>query len=498
MYTLNRKSTNQNQSLPIKIMQFGGGNFLRAFVDWMVDVLNKETDFNGGIAIVKPTAGGDYSELKAQDGLFTVILDGIKNGELVSEKTLVTSVQKVVNGYTEWETYLDLAKNPDVRFIVSNTTEAGIKFNKEDKFEDEPPSEFPAKLTVWLHHRFRHFEGDSSKGCILLPCELVENNGDALKKCVLEYANNWQLGNEFKEWIESANDFCSTLVDRIVSGYPKDRADKMQKELGYKDDLLVAGEYYHSWVIQAPVAVQKELPFSQTDLNVEFVDALVPYRKMKVRILNGAHTSMVPVGYLAGIRFVKEAMDDETVSGFVESLLLEEAAKTLDFPDKVKRKFVADVLDRFRNPLLKHQLISISLNSTSKFTARLLPTLKDYYAREGKLPERIVFGLSALIRFYKGEINGEVIPLKDDQKVLDFFASQWKNYDSNELSLNELSQSILSNTSIWKEDLTKIDGLVESVRRNIDAIEKNNIRQVLKQEKLNGKSLNRHIKNNPV
>lgn len=479
MHPLNRKTTTEERDIPLKIMQFGGGNFLRAFVDWMVDVLNKETTFNGGIAIVKPTGGGDYSELKAQDGLFTVILDGIKKGELVAEQSLVTSIQQVVNCYTEWETYLDLAKNPDVRFIISNTTEAGIKFSEEDKFEDEPPTEFPAKLTIWLHQRFRYFEGDSAKGCIFLPCELIENNGGALKKCVLAYADSWQLENEFIEWIESDNHFCSTLVDRIVSGYPKDRAEKIQKELGYEDKLLVAGEYYHSWVIQGPVTLQKELPFSQTDLNVEFVDDLGPYREMKVRILNGAHTSMVPVGYLAGIRLVSEAMDDKEVSGFVASLLLEEAITTLDFPVEVKRKFVADVLDRFRNPLLKHQLISISLNSTSKFTARLLPTLKDYFAKEGKLPKRIVFGLSALIRFYKGEIDGESIPLKDDQDVLAFFAMQWNKYDSNELSFSELSQSILSNTSIWKEDLTTFDGLVESVSGNLDAIDKKGIHSAL-------------------
>ncbi|WP_373517466.1 tagaturonate reductase [Pricia sp.] len=479
MRPLNRKTITDIKDLPIKIMQFGGGNFLRAFVDWMVDVLNRETGFNGGIAVIKPTEGGDYSELKAQDGLFTVLLDGIKDGKPVAEKSLITSVQKVVNCYTDWETYLDLAKNPDVRFVVSNTTEAGIKFNKEDKFEDAPPTEFPAKLTVWLYHRFRHFEGDMSKGCILLPCELIENNGEALKKCVMAYADSWQLGDGFTEWIESANPFCNTLVDRIVSGYPKDRADKIQEELGYEDKLLVAGEYYHSWVIQGPDTVQKELPFSETDLNVEFVDDLVPYREMKVRILNGAHTSMVPVAYLAGIRFVKEAMEDEVVSGFIASLLWEEAAKTLDFPQEVKRKFVADVLDRFRNPLLKHQLISISLNSTSKFTARLLPTLKDYYANEGKLPTRIVFGLSALIRFYKGEIDGEYIPLKDDQKVLDFFATQWNKYSSTKLSLLELSRFILSSTSIWKEDLTKLDGLVESVSRNLEAIDNNDIHDAL-------------------
>ncbi len=194
MQPLNRKSTTDKSTFPIKIMQFGGGNFLRAFVDWMVDILNKETDFNGGIAIIKPTEGGDYSELKEQDGLFTVVLDGIKDGKQMSEKSLVTSVQKVVNCYTEWQSYLDLAENPNLRFIVSNTTEAGIQFSPEDKFEESPPKEFPAKLTVWLHHRFEHFAGDASRGCILLPCELIENNGKALKDCVLQYVGPLAVG----------------------------------------------------------------------------------------------------------------------------------------------------------------------------------------------------------------------------------------------------------------------------------------------------------------
>lgn len=464
---------------PIRILQFGGGHFLRAFVDWMVEVLNRETDFNGGIAIIKPTAGGDYSELKAQDGLFTVVLDGIKNGKQVAEKTLVTAVQKVINSYTEWEAYLNLAKNPEVRFIVSNTTEAGIRFRSEDKFDGAPPGEFPAKLTVWLHHRFQHFGGDASKGCILLPCELIENNGTALKKCVLQYADHWKLGGNFKDWITSANFFCGTLVDRIVSGYPREKADEIQKALGYRDELLVAGEQYHSWVIQAPEAVEKELPFSQTGLNVEFVDDLVPYREMKVRLLNGAHTAMVPVGYLAGIRLVSEAMQNERISGFIASFLREEAAPTLDFPEEVKHKFVAEVLDRFRNPILKHQLISISLNSTSKFVARLLPTLKDYLARNEKLPERIVFGFSALIRFYKGEVGGEDIPLKDDSKVLDVMATEWRKYEEKKLSLTEFVTSILKNTSVWNEDLTQINGLVEKVAENLRDIEINGIQIAL-------------------
>lgn len=478
--SLNRKTTNSEKSRPLRVLQFGGGNFLRAFVDWMVQILNETTDFNGGIVVVKPTERGDYKELKSQDGLFTVVLDGIKNGRLIAEKKLVDCVQDVVNPYSDWQGYLALAENPDLRLIVSNTTEAGIKFSAEDRLEDNPPREFPAKLTLWLHHRFQHFNGDVSKGCVLLPCELIEDNGAALMRTILQYIDHWNLGNDFKSWINSANHFCSTLVDRIVSGYPSDRADEILKELKYTDELLVAGEYYHSWVIQGDEIVQKELPFERTDLNVEFVDDLAPYREMKVRILNGAHTSMVPVGYLAGIRYVKEAMDDEVISNFVESLLQEEVAKTLDFPESVMQKYIAAVLDRFRNPLLKHQLTSISLNGTSKFVARLLPTLKDYYSGEGKLPKKIVFGLSALIRFYKGEFNGEKIDLKDNQKVLDFFASVYRKLDSEELSLLEVVELILGNSDIWGQDLSKIDGLTDCVVLNIQNIDCKGVKEALK------------------
>lgn len=480
MQKLNRQSVTKPRALPIKVMQFGGGNFLRAFVDWMIQVLNDETGFNGGVAIIKPTERGNYETLKSQDGLFTVVLDGIKEGQLIAEKYLIDCVQEIINPYKEWNTYLDLAKNPEVRFVVSNTTEAGIKFNAVDTLDKQPPQEFPAKLTLWLYERFKHFKGNTTKGCILLPCELIEDNGTALKKTVLKYAEHWNLEKDFTHWVHTANHFCNTLVDRIVSGYPEDREGEIKSKLGYTDELLVTGEYYHSWIIQGDENVQNELPFKQTDLNVSFVDDLIPYREMKVRVLNGAHTALVPVGYLAGIRWVKEAMDDGMISDFVKSLLVEETAKTLNFSDKVLHQFVNDVLDRFRNPLLKHQLISISLNSTSKFVARLLPTLKDYYISQGQFPKRIVFALSALIQFYKGELNEVRINLNDDQKVLNFFELQWKNFDDNEIEINTLVRTILSNTSIWSEDLTNFEGLVEAVTQNIVSIQENGIRKSLK------------------
>ncbi len=477
-----KRTTNTNV-LPIKVMQFGGGNFLRAFVDWMIHILNEETDFNGGIAVIKPTKRGDYAQLKSQDGLFTVVLDGVENGKLVSEKRLVTAVQEVINPYTEWSAYLALAKNEEVRFVVSNTTEAGIRFNSEDTFEDMPPKEFPAKLTIWLHHRFQYFGNDPTKGCIFLPCELIENNGKALKESILQYAAHWNLPTDFTNWINTSNFFCNTLVDRIVSGYPNERAGKIEAELGYKDELLVAGEQYYSWVVQGPEIVQKELPFAKTGLNVQFVQNLVPHREMKVRILNGAHTAMVPVAYLAGIRLVGEAMKDVEVSHFVESMLLEETIKTLDFPDAIKRKYVVDVLDRFRNPLIKHQLISISLNSTSKFVTRLLPTLKDFYNRYEKLPQHIVFSLAALIRFYKGNVDGTQIDLKDDQAVLDFFTEAYHALEKQEMTLNEMVVSILGHSAIWREDLSLFPGLAETVTGHITDMENDGILACLKKIK---------------
>lgn len=460
-------------------MQFGGGNFLRAFVDWMLQVLNEETNFNGGVVIIKPTERGDYSELKLQNGLFTVVLDGIQNGQLIAEKKLVECVQEIINPYNDWDVYLGLAKNPALRFVVSNTTEAGIKFSKEDLFEHHPPKEFPAKLSNWLYQRFIHFKGHAGRGCIFLPCELIEHNGEKLKESILQYADHWALGNDFKTWIQNANYFCSTLVDRIVSGYPSDRAPDIEKELGYRDPFLVAGEYYHSWVIQAPALVKDELPFSKTKLNVIFVDDLDPYRQMKVRILNGAHTAMVPVAYLCGIRYVKDAMENVAVAQFVEDLLIGEAAKTLNFPETEKRQFVLDVLDRFRNPLLQHQLISISLNSTSKFVARLLPVVKDYQHDQGKLPNRIVFALAALILFYKGSYSGAEIDLKDNLEVLAIFDANWKKKDAGELTTQEFTKNILGNTTIWSEDLTQIEGMVEEVSKNIANIEKHGIQKTM-------------------
>lgn len=459
MQQLGNNSIKKRPSYPIRVMQFGGGNFLRAFTDWLIEELNERAGFGGNIAIVKPTAKGDYNALRQQDGLFHVILNGLKDGQLISQKRLIQCVSKIIHSYQEWPAYLQLAENPQLRFVVSNTTESGIRFNPKDRMEDQPPEEFPAKLTLWLYHRFQLFNGDLSKICVFLPLELVEQNGDLLKQCILQYADLWKLGTDFKQWVE-AQSFCNTLVDRIVSGYPKNEAEQISKELGVEDQLLVAGEYYHSWIIQGPKHVQEELPFAKTDLNVQFADDLEIYRKIKVRILNGAHTSMVPVAYLSGARTVLEAMQNDQVRSFIEQELYHEILPTLRFPEAELKSFVRDVLDRFSNPTLQHKLADIALNSTSKYVTRLLPSLLDYYDQFGKLPPRITFSLAALIRFYSGAWQGNSIPLRDSVERLDFFKKVWQEYGAD---LDNLVYQVLKNTDIWGMDLNRIEGLKQQL-----------------------------------
>lgn len=452
MKKLNRKKAHLTDHRPERILQFGGGNFLRGFVDWMIDVLNKENIFNGSVVVVKPTASGDYDDLKVQDGLFHVILDGIKNGEFISRIDLVESVSRTIHPYKNWSEYLATARDSGFRYIVSNTTEAGIAFSEEDLFDNNPPGEFPAKLTRWLYERYQYFSGSVNRGCLILPCELIEQNGDALREAVLQYANYWNLDRKFQEWVMKSNYFYNTLVDRIVSGYPDARADEIKKSIGYDDALLVAGEYYHSWVISGDPIIQKELRFSETDLNVQFVDNISDYRELKVRILNGAHTSLVPVGYLAGYRTVDGCMKNDSLVQFLQNLLKEEVKLTLDFlPAGEVDEFIKTVIDRFKNPVLAHRLQDISLNSFAKFKARLLPTIKDYIVKSGDIPRHIAFALACLILFYHGEFQGEKIPLNDETRNIDFARETWKAYVAGKIGLLTLVTQFLSKLGIDRE-----------------------------------------------
>ncbi|WP_321827910.1 tagaturonate reductase [Maribacter dokdonensis] len=479
MEILNSNAITDRKSLPIKVMQFGGGNFLRAFVDISIQKINNATNFNAGVAVIKPTARGDYQELKSQDGLFSVQLEGYENNTFVQDLTVVDCIQKVINPYSEWQKYIDLSKTPKLRFIISNTTEAGIVFNSNDAFDHTPPKEFPAKLTVWLFHRFTHFDGALDKGCILLPVELIDKNGEALKQCILQYADHWSLSDAFKNWISEACIFYNTLVDRIVSGYPKDKIEEIEAKLGFKDQLAVAGELYQSWLLEGPDDILNEFPFNKTDLNIELVSDLESYRNLKVRILNGAHTSMVPVAYLLGERLVKDAMKNTQVANFIHQVLMSEVLETLDFPQDYKEQFANDVVNRFKNPALDHKLISISLNSTSKFVTRLLPSLKDYLKIKGSLPTNITFALSALIRFYEGSFNNDKINLNDTSSVLEYFSNTWEQFRENDIDLNTLTTRLLGNSDIWQEDLNQITGLTNIIYKNLSNIEKYGFEEAL-------------------
>lgn len=467
MQRLNRTNKVATKYTTRKVMIFGGGNFNRAFGCWMIDLLNEQADFRGGIVLVKPTPGRDYTALREQDGLYHVILNGIEAGQLVSKTKLISAIDQIVHPYDDWDQYLATAEEDSLRYIISNTTEAGIKFESHDQSSDAPPSSFPAKVSLWLHHRFQHFSGAPDKGCVFLPCELIADNGDSLKSCILRYAQLWGLSTDFQDWVSTHCVFCNTLVDRIVTGYPSDKIDEIQSKIGFEDQMLVVGEPYHSWIIQGPKQLSTELPFDKIGLAVKWVDELEDYRAQKVKILNGAHTSMVPIGYLAGKVSVKEAIETTEIGQFIEGLLQEEVWPTLNFSAEELQDFTSKTLDRFRNPFLFHKLLDIALNSISKFKTRLLPSLLGFVEKKGHCPPKISLALAALIVMYKGEWQGEKTPLRDNADVLAFFRSVW----ADAADPSQLVKQVLGQTHFWGQDLNTIPGLHELVTTYIQDIQ---------------------------
>jgi tagaturonate reductase len=445
-------------SLPVKVIQFGEGNFLRAFADWIIDIMNEKKLFNGKIAIVQPLPVGMIDVLEEQQGLYHVVLNGIENGVTKKETRLITSVETVVNPFKDFTAYLALAENPHLEFILSNTTESGIVFNPDDTRWDQPGASFPAKLTSLLYHRFRNFQGLPDKGVTLLPCELIDKNGEILKQTILQYIEHWKLEPAFRQRINEACTFCNTLVDRIVPGFPKDNIDALCEEIGYRDKLVVMAELFHLWVIEAPAAVRNKFPADKANLHVKFVDDLSPYRTRKVRILNGAHTAMVPFAYLKGMRTVQQAIEDPETFAFVHKVVFEEIIPTLDLEESELISFANSVLERFRNPFIRHELSSIALNSISKFRVRVLPSLLQYYHRKGKLPQGLTESLANLIAFYKGDWREEKLPVNDAADITTFFAAQWATNDP-----AKVTKAILSHSDFWGQDLTEIPGLEKQV-----------------------------------
>lgn len=466
---LNRTTVTGPLPPPVKILQFGEGNFLRGFADWMVDILNEKTGFNGAVEVVQPIAQGMGDKLSAQDGLYHVVLNGIRNGKPVREIRLVTCIRNVINPFADYMGYLRAAQNPDLRFVISNTTEAGITFSAGDKSPENLADTFPGKLTALLYHRYKFFHGDPDKALTILPCELIEKNGETLKNTIVQYISHWNLDDGFKTWITGDTLFCDTLVDRIVPGFPRDSVKQVWEETGYEDKLVVTGETFHLWVIQpkteddARIAMLRQaLPLERAGLDVKFVRDLTPYRTRKVRILNGAHTAMVPVGYLRGLRTVKETVDDPVTGAFIRRTLDEEIIPTLDLPKEELEQFSHAVIERFQNPFIRHELMSIALNSISKFQVRVLPSVMEYIQRRGQLPRRLLYSLAALIVFYKGDWKGETIALNDAPSIVAFFNNSWSKNDP-----GAVVEEVLANRDLWKTDLAKINGFSAAVERHV-------------------------------
>lgn len=460
---------------PIRVLQFGEGNFLRAFVDWIVDNLNEKAGFDGNVMMVQPLANGMGDMINAQKGLYTTCLRGIQNGKPVEEFRQITSVAGCINPYSDYDAFASQAENPDLRFVISNTTEAGIAYHAGDRLEDRPQVSFPGKLCAFLYRRYKAFGGDASKGLVMIPCELIDKNGDNLRRIVLQYADEWKLEKGFVDWVENACDFCNSLVDRIVPGYPRAEADAICQKLGYKDNLIDTAEIFHLWVIECHRrSYEDELPTAKAGLNVVWTDDMTFYRTRKVRILNGTHTMMSLASYLCGIDTVEDSVKSPVVGPFMRDGLFNEIIPSMDGDVEELKKYASDVLERFANPYIEHLLLSISLNSVSKFKTRDLPSVLGYVQKTGRLPQHLALSIAALIAFYRGtefegdalvgDRNGGKYLIKDSREYLETFASIYgAQHKCNGCLSKALCDGILTKEDWWGMDLTTIPGLKDAV-----------------------------------
>ena len=463
---------------PERIIQFGEGNFLRAFVDWIISNMNEKTDFNSSVVVVQPIEKGMIDALNAQDGLYHVNLQGLSNGEVINSLRMIDVISRALSPYQDFDAFLSLAEQPEMRFVISNTTEAGINFDPSCKLDDAPASSYPGKLTQLLYHRFKHFAGDPAKGLIIFPCELIFLNGHKLKETIYQYIELWNLGEEFKAWFESACGVYATLVDRIVPGFPRKEIDQIKAKLDYDDNMVVQGEAFHLWVIEAPESVAEEFPANKAGLNVLFVPSEEPYHERKVTLLNGPHTVLSPVAFLAGVDIVRDACQHEVIGKFIHRVMFDELMETLNLPKAELQKFAEDVLERFNNPFVDHQVTSIMLNSFPKYATRDLPGLKEYLKRKGSLPEGLVLGLAAIMVYYRGgkRADGvEIIP-NDAPEIMALLSQLWS-----EGSVENLVERVLGTTSIWGEDLNSIPLLAERVAYYIDKIQNQGMLHTVKE-----------------
>lgn len=460
------------KTAPVKVLQFGEGNFLRAFVDYFFDFANEKTDWEGKGVLVQPIERGLTDLINEQEGLYTLYLRGSEKGERIDKKRVISFVDRCIDPYKNFDAVVEAVRGKDLEYIVSNTTEAGIVYDPKSTFEQCPPYSFPAKLTKLLYERFQAGE----KGVVILSCELIDNNGKELKKCVLRHIEDWKLGEEFRKWIETENMFCSTLVDRIVPGRIRDKEEvkRLENENQYEDQLMDVGECFGVWIIEGPKELEERLPFKKAGLNVHVVPDVTPYKKRKVRILNGAHTGFVLGAYLSGQNIVRDCMHNDTIKGFMNKMLYDEIIPTLPLDKNDLTEFAAAVEDRFNNPFVDHELMSISLNSTSKWRARNLPSFKEYIAEKKRLPVCLTMSMAAYIAFYSNEIQertedglicrrpkGDIYKIQDDAWILDFY------YQHRTDNVAGLVHAVLTNEKMWGENLCNVENLEKTVVENL-------------------------------
>lgn len=472
MNQLRKELYSKGVNLKERVIQFGEGNFLRCFVDWQIDKMNKELGLDLGIVVIQPQINGLVHLLQEQDNLYTVCIQGLENGKEIQSHDVVTSITRSINPYLNSESYqeyLALADNPDMKYIVSNTTEAGIYFDSKEVLNDLPTISYVGKLTALLYRRFQTFKGNKGSGLIFLPCELIEENGIKLKETILQYAKHWNLEKGFENWIINENVFCCTLVDRIVPGFPKDTIDEITAILGYQDNLVVVGEPFNMFAIKGPKWIAKEFPAKEIGINTFIVEDLAPYRNRKVRILNGLHTAMVPIAYLMGYETVGEAMIDETINQYIKELTIDEIIPNIDLPENELLAFAAAVEERFANPFVKHYVLSISLNSIAKYKTRNLPSVLDCI-KKSIVPEKLLFSLASIFVFYRGKRGDEPIALSDDPAVLRFFATLWQQYEKQEITLDTLAIEVLGNKEFWGINLNNIATITSKVQTYLSLI----------------------------
>jgi tagaturonate reductase len=475
--------------LPEKVLQFGTGVLLRGLPDYFIDKANRQGIFNGRIVVVKSTGGGDAAAFEKQDGLYTLCIRGLEDGQPVSQNVICSAISRVLAAKEEWGTILKCAHNPEMQIIISNTTEVGIELVKDD-IQQHPPISYPGKLLAFLYERYKAFAGSDQCGMVIVPTELISDNGKKLEAIVLELAHLNGLEENFIEWLEKHNHFCNSLVDRIVPGKPNEAAKKLlEEELGYTDDLITMSEVYSLWAIEGDESIAAVLSFAAADKGVVITPNINVFKELKLRMLNGTHSLSCAVAFLSGIVSVKEAMDNPVIYRFIKELMTNEIAKAVpyDLPLEDALTFAGKVLDRFRNPSIEHHWINISLNYTSKLEMRIVQVLLRYAELYKSVPENMALGFAAYLVFMKvvkangevyfGNFKGTDYPIKDPKAG--YFFEQWKSYPVQQLVIN-----VLSNTSLWNADLTTIPGFAERVTENVEDILQFGMQEVMTNEKI--------------